>query len=79
MSDLDDQVPPRSNEELLAIARHVRYALGGSETREAHLLGWAWTIIANASEGDWTKQTPEWQEAAANWRDALHTPTPEVV
>jgi hypothetical protein len=21
------------------------------------------------SEGDWTKQTKEWQEAAAKWRD----------
>jgi len=28
-----------------------------------------WTVIANVSEGNWTKQTPEWQEAAARWRD----------
>ncbi len=28
-----------------------------------------WIVLANVSEGDWTKQTPEWQEAAARWRD----------
>lgn len=32
----------------------------------------AWVVIANVSEGDWSKQTPEWQEAAANWRDKYH-------
>lgn len=29
----------------------------------------AWGIIANAGGGDWTTQTPEWQDAAARWRD----------
>lgn len=29
----------------------------------------AWGIIANAGGGDWTKETKEWQEAAARWRD----------
>ena len=33
-------------------------------------LDFAWGIIANVSSGDWTKQTPEWQEAATKWRDA---------
>jgi len=28
-----------------------------------------WIVLANVSGGDWTKQTPEWQEAAARWRD----------
>jgi hypothetical protein len=28
-----------------------------------------WVVLANVSEGDWTKQTKEWQEAAAKWRD----------
>lgn len=27
----------------------------------------AWGIIANVSGGDWTKQSPEWQEAARRW------------
>jgi hypothetical protein len=29
----------------------------------------AWGIIANAGGGDWDKETPEWREAAARWRD----------
>lgn len=28
-----------------------------------------WVVLANASGGDWTQQSPEWQEAAARWRD----------
>ena len=31
----------------------------------------AGVVIANVSEGDWTKQTPEWQEAARRWRDEV--------
>jgi len=29
-----------------------------------------WTVVANASGGDWSQQSPQWQEAAARWRDA---------
>ena len=36
---------------------------------DQHYLGWAWSIIANAGGGDWTRETPEWQVAAAKWRD----------
>ncbi len=36
------------------------------------LLERAWTIIANASQGNWEKEHPDWQEAAANWRDSYH-------
>jgi len=28
-----------------------------------------WTVVANASGGDWLKQSQEWQEAAERWRD----------
>lgn len=28
-----------------------------------------WVVLANVSGGDWTKQSPEWQEAAARYRD----------
>jgi hypothetical protein len=28
-----------------------------------------WTVVANVSGGDWTEQTPEWQQAAARYRD----------
>lgn len=31
-----------------------------------------WVVVANVSEGDWTKQTEEWQVAAARWRDNYH-------
>lgn len=33
---------------------------------------WGWTIIANASGGDWTKESEEWQMAAAKYRDDFH-------
>lgn len=32
----------------------------------------AWGIIANAGNGDWSRETPEWQVAAARWRDAYN-------
>ncbi len=32
----------------------------------------AWTIIANANEGDWAKAGKEWREAAERWRDEYH-------
>jgi len=38
----------------------------------AYLLEMAWGIIANAGGGDWKKETCEWQEAAARWRDDYH-------
>ena len=40
------------------------------------IVGWlsAWGVIANVSEGDWTKQTEEWQEAAKRWRDEVWHP-----
>jgi hypothetical protein len=37
-----------------------------------HLGYWAWTILANVSEGHWELQTTEWQEAVVRWRDAFH-------
>lgn len=41
----------------------------------------AWGIIANASGGDWTKQSSIWKEAAARWRDNYflkHSPVPSM-
>lgn len=29
---------------------------------------YAWTILANAGSGDWSKESPEWQKAVVNWR-----------
>lgn len=28
-----------------------------------------WVVLANVSGGDWSKQTPDWQEYAGRWRD----------
>jgi hypothetical protein len=36
---------------------------------EPELLEFAWDIIANAGEGDWHKETPEWFDAATVWRE----------
>lgn len=43
-----------------------------SEDEKDSLLYWAWTIIANAGEGDWTREFPAWQKAATEWRDRWH-------
>jgi len=40
-----------------------------------NLLVHAWGIIANVSEGDWTRQSPTWQTAAAGWRDEWIKPS----
>lgn len=32
----------------------------------------AWVIIANAGGGDWERESPEWEEAAAKWRDKYY-------
>ena len=41
--------------------------------RERHeLLEYAWTIIANAGGGDWGKETKDWQDAAAKFRNQYH-------
>ena len=32
----------------------------------------AWALIANAGEGNWTRERKDWQEAAARWRDQYH-------
>ncbi len=32
----------------------------------------AWGIIANAGGSDWTRETEEWQKAAARWRDEFY-------
>ena len=32
----------------------------------------AWGVIANAGGGNWSRETNEWAEAAARWRDRYH-------
>lgn len=38
----------------------------------------AWTILANVSEGDWTRQTQEWQDAVVRWRYEWHESRPPL-
>lgn len=40
--------------------------------RAMDLCSWAWTIICNAGEGDWTRESADWQTAAAKFRDEYH-------
>jgi len=41
-------------------------------TSQNDLLEAAWGLIANAGNGDWSKETSEWREAANRWRDEYH-------
>lgn len=38
-----------------------------------------WVCLANVSGGDWTRQSEEWQKAAARWRDAYHEAKGKIV
>lgn len=40
------------------------------------LLELAWGLLANAGDGDWTKETAQWQEAAARWRERYFQASP---
>jgi len=42
------------------------------EADPSHMLEVAWSIIANASNGNWSEQSLAWQEAAKRWRDQWH-------
>lgn len=44
----------------------------GPDTPWEHLGYWAWTILANAGGGDWSRESPEWQAAVVRWRDRFH-------
>jgi len=81
--DALDKLTPAQLSKLLELLTHplsfrdaARAALGGvlaygkghAAAREP-LLELAWGVIANAGGGDWEKESKEWQEAAAKWRD----------
>lgn len=42
-------------------------------------LYYAWTIIANAHEGDWHRAQDEWHQAAERWRDKHFHPLLEAL
>lgn len=43
-----------------------------TKTPELDALETAWGVVANVNHGDWTKQSSEWQDAAARFRDKYH-------
>ena len=52
------------------LAAPARAAIEHDETPDAPaLLEMAWAIIANAGNGDWRNESPEWQAAAKVWRE----------
>lgn len=55
-------------EEALAALRSIEEQLEAW----ADLMNYGWTIIANAGAGNWQRESEEWQEAAAKWRDQYH-------
>jgi hypothetical protein len=46
-----------------------REALREANKRLADAAEMLWVVLANVSGGNWSHQSPEWQEAAARWRD----------
>ena len=67
----EDKVPNGVAHEYEDTERHAQ-DIDPAEDEKDHLLYWAWTIIANAGEGDWTKESTGWQKAARDWRDRWH-------
>ena len=39
---------------------------------DGDLLMTAWGLLANVSEGNWERQTDEWQDAVKRWRTRFH-------
>lgn len=42
------------------------------EINADQLLYEAWAVIANASGGNWKKESADWARAAMQWRDRYH-------
>lgn len=38
----------------------------------------AWGVIANAGDGDWSRESDQWREAAARWRDDRYLPAGDL-
>lgn len=54
------------------VVRTARMMWPATADNAADLLEYAWTIICNAGEGDWTRESAEWQGAAARLREQYH-------
>lgn len=56
-------------EEAVNCSEHCEKARKEERERMGDAAEMLWVVLANVNGGDWTKQTKEWQEAAARWRD----------
>ena|SRR5437868_14230485 len=48
----------------------ARRDLADAQSKAIPLLRTAWNIIANAGDGSWGRESPDWRRAATQWRDA---------
>jgi len=74
-NDLVAQTGRTEDAEFIAHApEDIAYLLERLEESEAliDLAETAWWLIANASGGNWGKQSDEWQGAAIVWREKYH-------
>lgn len=54
----------------IATGYHLCLAIRPPRVRSETFVLLAWGVIANVSGGDWSKQSPEWREAASAWAEA---------
>jgi hypothetical protein len=52
--------------------RQVRDSWCDEYTKMRDAAEMLWVVLANVDGGDWSKQSAEWQQAAARWRDEFH-------
>jgi hypothetical protein len=57
-------------------SRNERALRIGRAVLASDLLEIAWALIANASQGDWSREPESWRVAAESWRDAFHEVLP---
>jgi hypothetical protein len=66
------------NERLFTVQEQLYAARGEGRSLRAQLAQWikcaeyGWTVIANAGGGNWERESADWQEAAARFRDECY-------
>lgn len=55
-----------------ALATTARALTNRPPMNDLDLLELAWGLIANASDGDWSRESLNWRETAEKWRDLYH-------
>jgi hypothetical protein len=65
----DDIANLRGGIKAIEVADTIR-ALIAERWVTSDLIQMAWGLLANVSEGNWERQTDEWQDAVKRWRSA---------